>query len=219
MNDPQPDYLSKPVYEITDVAELQKRRDHDVTLLQAEARKCSDAKTAAESRIIELEAKVAALETELSQVREAEAETKIFAVLRLSRGASDVIAAFTERQHAPKFIDKIAKQGKGTYRVVESTLYNLPPSRTSTEDEKAQASAEDIPFPNAIHIAIDSEDFACMEAANDRARARQQTSAGENLSEDEKRILDERSQTFDEDLQSARPAKEVLEELREEFKP
>jgi hypothetical protein len=41
----------------------------------------------------------------------------------------------------------------------------------------------------------------------------------QEVSEDEKRILDERLKTFDEDRKSARPADEVIRDLRQKFKP
>lgn len=40
----------------------------------------------------------------------------------------------------------------------------------------------------------------------------------EDLDEETKRILDERLATFDEDLKTARPAAEVIRELREKFR-
>ena len=41
----------------------------------------------------------------------------------------------------------------------------------------------------------------------------------QEVTEDEKRILDERLKTFDEDRKSARPADEVIRDLRQKFKP
>lgn len=56
-------------------------------------------------------------------------ESKVFVVLKPTKGRSDVVAVFNERLHADKFVDKITNplMSTGTFFVEESTLYDFAP--------------------------------------------------------------------------------------------
>lgn len=60
-------------------------------------------------------------------------EKYVFVVLRLTRGASEVIAVFNELDHANKFIDKIRIDKPGTYAQEPSILYDFEPSEGELE--------------------------------------------------------------------------------------
>lgn len=55
-------------------------------------------------------------------------EKYVFVVLRHTRGKSEVVAVFTELNHANKFIDRICNQTPGTYSQEPSILYDFEPS-------------------------------------------------------------------------------------------
>lgn len=52
-------------------------------------------------------------------------ESRVWVVLQVTRGRSEVTAVFTEESHAEKFIEKMKVHG--TFSLQEATLYNFAP--------------------------------------------------------------------------------------------